>query len=74
MIPSLKVINKIPPIRSSSQSLNASLVESADYENENDPNVNSTYKLDFKDRGNSICMAKVYGVVANKSALNQSIG
>ena len=39
MIPSLKVINKIPPIRSSSQSLNASLVESADYENENDPNL-----------------------------------
>jgi hypothetical protein len=73
LIPSLKVINKIPPIRSSSQSLNTSLVEGTDYENENDLN-NTTYKQDYKDRGNSICMSKVYGVVANKSALNQSIG
>lgn len=91
MVPSLKVLKKISnkperfrsdrlPTSSSdaSYSVNSS-VDTESFQDENDP-INSTYKVDFKNRGVDVCMAKAYSVIASKAIdsnnyqkLNQSI-
>lgn len=36
-----------------------------DIEDTNNP-IGTTYKVDFKDRGVDVCMAKAYSMIANK--------
>lgn len=69
MVPSLKVMKTINPGSarkfSSTNDVRSSVNSSIDFDRSEEP-TGTTYKVDYKDRGVDVCMAKAYSMVATK--------